>query len=125
MKRGYETSLLQVVDVSAFSPSLVEVLHAGPLSKDGVSDLGQLSVNIESKSSESLDVDTPSGAQLLIQVGYEAPPNDEHLSFGLERLLVSDSPLSGSVVFARIVVTILEDPTTISSASSKVHITNR
>ena len=62
------------------------MLSLGSLSKDidfGVNfaarDLGQLRLDVEGEGSEVAEVDGPAGAEVMVEVGHEGSPDDEHL----------------------------------------------
>jgi hypothetical protein len=68
--------LLKVVNVLALS-SLGLVVNVGAHS--AVAHLGQLSVNVEGKGAELAYIDRVALAEVLVEVGYETAPNDQHL----------------------------------------------
>lgn len=99
-----------MVNVLTLSSGLVEVLHAGALTENRVSDLGELSVHIESESAEASNVNASAGTELLIQVSDEASPNDEHLSLGFEGSLGLNGPFSWNVMLTGVLISILKNP---------------
>lgn len=98
------------MNVFAFGSGLIEILHAWSLTKDGVGDLWQLSLDVEGESTESLYVNTSSSAELLIQVCNETSPDNKHLGFGLKWLLVTDSSLRWVIMLAWVVAAVLKNP---------------
>jgi len=46
---------------------------------DALRDLGQLGVNVEREGAELADVDALALAQVVVQVGYQSSPHNEHL----------------------------------------------
>ena len=62
----------------AFDAKRGEVF-SGSAVEDIFGDLGQLCVNIESEGTELLDVDRVALAELLVDIGHETSPDDEHL----------------------------------------------
>lgn len=46
---------------------------------DALRDLGQLGVNVEREGAELADVDALALAQVVVEVGYQSSPHDEHL----------------------------------------------
>lgn len=99
-----------MVNVLTLSSCLVEVLHAGALTKNGVSNLWKLSVDIESEGTESSNVNAFSSTELLVQVSDEAPPDDEHLSLGFKGSLSLNGPFSWNVMLTRVLISILKNP---------------
>ena len=121
--------LLEVVDVGALGSHSLEV----NISRNSASgDLGELSVNIEGEGAKLADIDRLSLAEVVVEVGDKSSPDDHHLNlkvrmsefimcyqiislntylgFGFEGFLVRIGSLGGAVMFARVLVSILENP---------------
>lgn len=74
-----------------------------------VRQLGQLGVDVVGESAEVLDVHALALAQVVVQVGDERSPDDQHLGLGLERLL-RWVRAAGRVVVLAGVASVVEDP---------------
>lgn len=71
-------------------------------------DLRELSVDVEGEGTKLADVDAFSACELFVEVRIEGLPDDQHLSFGLEGLLVSVGANSWVVVLTREVTRLFE-----------------
>lgn len=78
-----------------------------------LSNLGELSLHIVGEGSELLDVDAPSGLDVVLDILDERFPDDQHLSFRLKRLEVRRCSLSRLIVLSWVLVSVLQDPVSI------------
>ena len=104
-------NLLQVVNVLAFSAKTLQVDFW--VDSFGDVDLGKLCLYFESKSTELPDVDTATSSQVVVQIGDEASPYNQHLisivievertylSLSFQRFLAPIGPDSRCVVLTR------------------------
>jgi len=98
-----------VVNVLSLGSSLIQFDFG--LTEFSVADLRQLGGNVKGECTELLNVHALALAELLVKVSNEAAPHDYHLSFGFKGLLEGVGALGGAVVKARVLVTVLENPT--------------
>ena len=71
--------------------------------------LGQLRRDVKREGAEVANVHALALTQVVVQVGDQGSPDDQHLCLGLQRLLRLLSSNRGEVVLPR-VVAVLEDP---------------
>ena len=73
-------------------------------------DLRQLGLYVVSESAEFLDVDGFTSLDVIADVLDQGFPDDDVLSFWLQRFQVGSGSLGGHVVLSRVLVTVLKDP---------------
>lgn len=70
-------------------------------------DHGQVSINIKGEGTETADVDTLASPEVVVKVGDQGSPDNQHLSFGFNRLLNGDRAFGGVLVLSRILILIV------------------
>jgi len=99
--------LLKVVDVLALQ-SLSGNVDAGVDFSFG--NHWQVSRNVVSEGSETADVHTMAGPEVVVKVGDQGFPDNKHLGFGFNWLLDVSGAFSGVQVLSGVLISIIENP---------------
>lgn len=70
-------------------------------------DHGQVSINVKGEGTETADVDTLASPEVVVKVGDQGSPDNQHLGFGFNWLLNGDRAFGGVLVLSRILILIV------------------
>jgi len=71
---------------------------------------GQVSIYVECEGSETADVHTLTSSEVVIKVGDEGSPDNQHLGFSFNWLLDVNCAFCGVQVLSRVLISMFENP---------------